>query len=254
MYKSFVLSPEIHAALSAPINRALTAHTQLIQMILEKSQSEKAAIYDFCRRELFTRLSRKVGDPIDVWRLGEAFVVLVYGLFVCSVVLVMESSLNFLRKLRNYSCLLRLYSRVWPWWFMTHNGFITVGYIDSSSWYLVLSSLYFFKVKCVSMLVAPVILANRLVSVEWQLHFSFNKHGYDLHLPMYTRARVVSLCLYLSKRKSITVRTYLWTLLPSWPIMRHYWRLTHFYPHQTKFFRVNVNFGQSLCDSILAMA
>lgn len=96
-YRALMLSPSAASTHLAAINRALTMHAQLINMILEQHTEKKEAEYVFCRHDRFRERSRRVGEPIDVWRMGQAFVVLAYGLLLCSVMFVMETVANAVR-------------------------------------------------------------------------------------------------------------------------------------------------------------
>lgn len=100
LFQGFAFSSNVNSTVITAINRALTENTQLFSMIHQDYMAKKVDDYEFCQREMFFNRSKRVGDPIEIWRLGEAFVLLSYGIFGCFIVLVLENATYFLRDLR----------------------------------------------------------------------------------------------------------------------------------------------------------
>lgn len=90
-YEAFMLSPNVTHKTMAEMNDAIVQRSQLINMFFEQVKEDEIRKYDVCRNELFKKHSMSVGDPIELWRLGEAFVLLGYGLILCVVTFVVES-------------------------------------------------------------------------------------------------------------------------------------------------------------------
>lgn len=84
------MAPSVNASFMRAVNRVITENNQVIQMYVEREHENKRREYEWCRMNLFLRESRSLDEPIGLWRLGEAFVVLAYALSICLLTLICE--------------------------------------------------------------------------------------------------------------------------------------------------------------------
>lgn len=97
-YEAMILSPNFDPDLIKDINRLIAKNAERIHMSIERYLERKDGEYEMCRLAMFRNESRVVGAPLRLWRLGEAFVLLAYGLALCLVVFVGESVMDLYRQ------------------------------------------------------------------------------------------------------------------------------------------------------------
>lgn len=95
-YRAFMLSPKMPdlANIMKKLNKAISENFQRITVIMERYIMRKRREYEICRRRLFMKHAKPVGHPIGMWRLGEAFILLGYGLALCVAIFVVECWLS----------------------------------------------------------------------------------------------------------------------------------------------------------------
>lgn len=95
-YRAYMFSPKMPdlANILKKVNRAISENFQHINVVMEKYRHSKQREYDICRRRLFMKHAKPVGHPIGMWRLGEAFLMLGYGLAFCVAIFVVECWLS----------------------------------------------------------------------------------------------------------------------------------------------------------------